>query len=126
MLKNMGMPNGMLALYTGMLYFPWVVKPLWSPFVDIIRSKRWWILSMQILMSIAMLILPFMLPHETGASLGDSSLFFITLAIFWVTAFASASNKRIPLPVKQAEGFFCIKKGVASATPFNMIYYSSS
>ena len=92
MFKNMGMPNGMLALYTGMLYFPWVIKPLWSPFVDITRSKRWWILSMQILMSAAMLLLPFMLPQETGASLGDSSLFFVTLALFWVTAFASATH----------------------------------
>ena len=111
MFKNMGMPNGMLALYTGMLYFPWVIKPLWSPFVDIIRSKRWWILSMQILMSAAMLLLPFVLPHETGTSLGDSSLFFITLAMFWVTAFASATHDiaadgfyMLALnPVKQAE-----------------------
>ena len=41
MFKNMGMPNGQLALYTSMLYLPWVIKPLWSPFVDIIKSKRW-------------------------------------------------------------------------------------
>lgn len=92
MFKNMGMPNGMLALYTGMLYFPWVIKPLWSPFVDIIRSKRWWILSMQILMSVAMLSLPFLLPQETGAELASSSLFFATLTLFWVTAFASATH----------------------------------
>ena len=67
MFKNMGMPNGMLALYTSLLYLPWVVKPLWSPFVDIMRSKRWWILSMQILMSAAMLLLPFLLPRGDGA-----------------------------------------------------------
>ena len=59
MFKNMGMPNGMLAFYTSLLYLPWVIKPLWSPFVDIIKTKRWWILAMQILMSAAMLLLPF-------------------------------------------------------------------
>lgn len=66
---------------------------------------------MQILMSAAMILLPFMLPHETGADLSSSSLFFVTLAIFWVTAFASATHDiaadgfyMLALnPVKQAE-----------------------
>ncbi len=92
MFKNMGMPNGMLALYTSLLYLPWVVKPLWSPFVDIMRSKRWWILSMQILMSAAMLLLPFMLPCGDGASFAGAPLFYVTLGLFWVTAFASATH----------------------------------
>ena len=92
MFKNMGMPNGMLALYTSLLYLPWVIKPLWSPFVDIIKSKRWWILSMQILMSAAMLLMPFLLPQTLGEELADSPMFFITLSLFWVTAFASATH----------------------------------
>ena len=92
MFKNMGMPNGMLALYTSLLYLPWVIKPLWSPFVDIIKSKRWWILSMQILMSAAMLLMPFLLPQSLGEELADSPLFFLTLVLFWVTAFASATH----------------------------------
>lgn len=92
MFKNMGMPNGMLALYTSLLYLPWVVKPLWSPFVDIIRSKRWWILSMQAIMSAAMLLLPFFLPHGDGADFASVPLFYVTLALFWITAFASATH----------------------------------
>lgn len=92
MFKNMGMPNGMLALYTSLLYLPWVVKPLWSPFVDIMRSKRWWILSMQILMSAAMLLLPFLLPRGDGAFFAGAPLFYVTLGLFWVTAFASATH----------------------------------
>ena len=92
MFKNMGMPNGMLALYTSLLYLPWTIKPLWSPFVDIIRSKRWWIVSMQILMSVAMLSLPFLIPQSTGAAMAETPLFYATLAIFWVTAFASATH----------------------------------
>ena len=92
MFKNMGMPNGQLALYTSMLYLPWVIKPLWSPFVDIIRTKRWWIITMQVLMSAAMLLLPFLLPTAGGEALASSPLFFVTLALFWVTAFASATH----------------------------------
>ena len=92
MFKNMGMPNGMLALYTSLLYLPWVIKPLWSPFVDIIRSKRWWIISMQVLMSAAMFMLPFFLPQATGEAIKDTPLFFVTLSLFWITAFASATH----------------------------------
>ena len=92
MFKNMGMPNGMLSLYTSLLYLPWVIKPLWSPFVDIIRSKRWWIITMQVLMSVAMLMLPFVLPEGDGAEFKDMPMFYTTLAAFWVTAFASATH----------------------------------
>ena len=92
MFKNMGMPNGILALYTSLLYLPWVIKPLWSPFVDILKSKRWWIVAMQILISAAMLLLPFLLPQATGDSIAQTPLFFATLSVFWITAFASATH----------------------------------
>lgn len=92
MFKNMGMPNGILALYTSLLYLPWVIKPLWSPFVDILKSKRWWIVAMQILMSAAMLLLPFLLPQATDDAIAQTPLFFATLSVFWITAFASATH----------------------------------
>lgn len=108
MFKNMGMPNGMLALYTSLLYLPWVIKPLWSPFVDILKSKRWWIVAMQILMSSAMLLLPFLLPDSTGEAIVRTPLFFITLALFWITAFASATHDIA------ADGFYML--GLDSGT----------
>ena len=108
MFKNMGMPNGMLALYTSLLYLPWVVKPLWSPFVDIIKSKRWWIVTMQILMTVAMLALPCLLPQTTGEAIVQTPLFFATLALFWVTAFASATHDIA------ADGFYML--GLDSGT----------
>ena len=108
MFKNMGMPNGMLALYTSLLYLPWVIKPLWSPFVDIIKSKRWWIFTMQILMTVAMLALPCLLPQTTGEAIVQTPLFFATLALFWVTAFASATHDIA------ADGFYML--GLDSGT----------
>ena len=49
MFKRLGMSNADIAFYTSGLYFPWVIKPLWSPLVDILKTKRWWIVVMQII-----------------------------------------------------------------------------
>ncbi|MDD2613174.1 MAG: MFS transporter, partial [Bacteroidales bacterium] len=46
--KRMGISNTDIALYTSWLYLPWVIKPFWSPFVDLLKTKRWWIITMQL------------------------------------------------------------------------------
>ena len=83
-------------MYTSLLYLPWVIKPLWSPFVDIIRTKRWWVMTMQIIMSVAFALTAFSLPHPSAdviAAEGTQvSLFVTTLVVFWITAFASATH----------------------------------
>lgn len=84
MYKNLGIDNEAIGVYTSLLYLPWVIKPLWSPFIDLYSTKRKWFLSMQLLISIAFVLVGFMLPLQ--------QFFFVTLAIFWVAAFASASN----------------------------------
>ena len=48
MYKRMGISNTEVALYTSWLNLPWVIKPLWSPFVDLLRTKRWWVTLMQL------------------------------------------------------------------------------
>lgn len=96
MFKRMGMSNGDLALYTSLLYLPWTIKPLWSPFVDILRSKRWWVLTMQFIMAASILGLALTLPHPSASQIasGDISIspFIVTIIIFYVTAFASATH----------------------------------
>ena len=49
MFKGMGISNTDIALYTSWLYLPWVVKPLWSPVVDILKTRRQWIYVVQLL-----------------------------------------------------------------------------
>ena len=93
MFKDMGMDNGTLALLTSLISIPWVVKPLWSPFVDIFRSKRWWILSMQLVMMATIAL--------TAASV-QLSTFSITLMLFIIAAFASATHDIA------ADGFYMI------------------
>ena len=96
MFNNMGMSKGDMAMYTSLLYLPWVIKPLWSPFVDIIKTKRWWIVAMQIIMAAAFALVAFTLPHPSpeviASGAADVSLFAITLVLFWITAFASATH----------------------------------
>lgn len=84
MYTNLGLSNTELALYTSWLYLPWVIKPLWSPIVDALRTKKWWILTMQILI---------------GGSLAGVALTLQTdwwlrgsLAFFWLMAFSSATH----------------------------------
>ena len=96
MFNNMGMSKGDMALYTSLLYLPWVIKPLWSPFVDIIKTKRWWIMAMQLLMSAAFVLVALTLPHPSPETIAEGgtvvSMFTMTLVIFWITAFASATH----------------------------------
>ena len=84
MYKRLGLSNTDITLYTSWLYLPWVIKPLWSPFIDIIKTKRWWIVTMQLLI---------------GASLGGVAFtipapYWLqgSLAFFWLMAFSSATH----------------------------------
>ncbi len=93
MFKDMGMDNGTLALLTSLISIPWVIKPLWSPFVDIFRTKRWWIVTMQLVMLAAIGLVAF------SARL---STFTLTLILFIIAAFASATHDIA------ADGFYMI------------------
>jgi PAT family beta-lactamase induction signal transducer AmpG len=84
MYKNLGIDNEDIGVYTSLLYLPWVIKPLWSPFIDLYSTKRKWFLAMQLAISVAFLIVGLVIPLN--------HFFIISLAIFWVAAFASASN----------------------------------
>ena len=96
MFTRMGVPNGEMALFTSLLYLPWVIKPLWSPFVDILRTKRWWIVTTQVLMSALFVLLTLSVPHPGATLIGSKtvpvSMFTLTLILFVITAFASATH----------------------------------
>ena len=84
MYKQLGLGNAEVAYYTGWFYLPWLIKPLWSPFVDLLKTKRWWIVTMQLLMGVGMAGIAFTLPM--------ASYLQWTLAIFWLLAFSSATH----------------------------------
>ena len=82
--KRLGLSNTDITLYTSWLYLPWVIKPLWSPFVDMLRTKRWWILAMQILIAAALAGVAFTIPGPWWLQ--------GSLAFFWLLAFSSATH----------------------------------
>ena len=84
MYKRLGISNADLAFYTGWLSLPWVIKPLWSPFIDLIKTKRWWITTMQLLIGAGLAGIAFTVP--------TSYFFQLTLAVFWLLAFSSATH----------------------------------
>ncbi len=84
MYKRLGISNTDIALYTSWLYLPWVLKPLWSPVVDITRTKRFWVVAMQFLVSFGLALVAF--------SVQGSAFFQWSLFLFWIMAFASATH----------------------------------
>ena len=84
MYKRLDISNTDIALYTSWLYLPWVIKPIWSPIVDNLRTKRFWIISMQLLVGVSLACVAFTLPM--------SNFFQSSLAFLWLMAFSSATH----------------------------------
>ena len=82
--KNLGISNEDIALYTSQMYLPWVLKPLWSPLLEPFKTKRWWVIAMQFLMMASIGAIAFCLPLD--------GFFRLSLAFFWITGFASATQ----------------------------------
>ncbi len=84
MYKRLGISNTDIALYTSWLYLPWVIKPLWSPLVDITHTKRLWVVTMQFLVSVGLALVALAVPIH--------HFFVVTLVLFGLMALASATH----------------------------------
>ena len=84
MYKRLGISNTSIALYTSWLYLPWILKPLWSPFVDLLKTKRFWIIATQLLIGGSLAGVAWTIPGP--------DFFRASLAIFWLMAFSSATH----------------------------------
>ena len=116
MFTKMGVPNGDMAFFTTLLYFPWFLKGIWSPLVDVVKTKRWWIVTMQALLTALMILLTLTLPTPTSQmiSLGNTpiSLFTLTLILFIIAAFASATHDIA------ADGYYMLAHSPSSQARF--------
>ena len=116
MFAKMGVPNDQLAFFTTLLYFPWFLKGIWSPIVDVVKTKRWWIVGMQILLTVLCIALTISLPRPDAAMIAakDTSvgLFWLTLVLFIIAAFASATHDIA------ADGFYMLAHSPGSQAKF--------
>ncbi len=94
MYKNLGLSNSDIALYTSWLYIPWIIKPFWSPLVDLFKSKRSWVIITQLFIGAGLASVALTIPTE--------NFFQYTLAFFWIIAFGSATHDIA------ADGFYMI------------------
>jgi PAT family beta-lactamase induction signal transducer AmpG len=127
MFNQMGVPNGKMSFFTTLLYFPWALKFLWAPFVDLIKTKRWWFLTMQFLMLglavLTILAIPQPDPATIAAMGTEVKLFTGVLIAFIIMAFASATHDIA------ADGFYmlALKPGVqAEMIGWRSVFYRLS
>ena len=104
MYMQLGLTDAEVGLYTGWLALPWVIKPLWSPFIDLLKTKRWWVLTMQALIGAALAGIAFSLP--------TSFWFQATMCFFFLIAFCSATHDI------SADGFYMIELDEHNQTKF--------
>ncbi len=107
MYKMLGISNTDIALYTSLLYLPWTIKPLWSPIIDNLKTKRWWILIMQFILGILFACIALTIP--------TTYFFRITIAFLWLMAFTSATHDIA------ADGFYMIGLTEGDQALFNGI-----
>ena len=116
MFTKMGVPNGDMSFFTTLLYFPWFLKGLWGPIVDVVKTKRWWIVGMQVLMTALMVILTITLPKPDVATIASGatpiSMFTLTLVLFIIAAFASATHDIA------ADGYYMLAHSPSSQAAF--------
>lgn len=94
MYKRLGVENSEIAFYTGWLFIPWIIKPLWSPLVDILKTKRKWITFLQIGIALSLGGIALTIPAP--------DFFQLTLMFFWVLAFVAATHETA------ADGFYIL------------------
>ncbi len=107
MYKMLGISNTDIALYTSLLYLPWVLKPLWSPIVDNLKTKRWWVLIMQFVLGILFACIALTIP--------TTNFFKLSIAFLWLMAFTSATHDI------SADGFYMIGLDEGDQALFNGI-----
>jgi PAT family beta-lactamase induction signal transducer AmpG len=102
--KRLGLSNAEIAFYTSWLYLPWVIKPLWSPFVDLFRTKRFWIIAMQLAIGASFACVALTLPADNFVR--------YSLAMFWIMAFSSATHDIA------ADGFYMLGLDIPQQAAF--------
>jgi len=107
MYQQLGLSNELITFYTSWFYLPWVLKPFWSPFVELLKTKRWWIISMELLLGASFAAMAFSIP----------TTFWLqsTICLFWIIAFSSATHDIA------ADGFYMLGLSEHDQALFNGI-----
>ena len=84
MFKNMGVDNATIARWTGLLGLAWALKPLWSPLIELVASKKRVVVLAQFTGAVGLAAL--------ALALQAPSWFALSIAVLFVLAYASATH----------------------------------
>jgi PAT family beta-lactamase induction signal transducer AmpG len=84
MYKGMGVSDTQIAFWTSLIMLPWTLKPLWSPFLEMYRTKKFFVVLTQVLSGAMFALVAFALnlPH----------FFAVTIAMLAVIALSGATH----------------------------------
>src|SRR6202000_502332 len=82
--KDFGISNTTITALASWLGLPWILKPLWSPVVDILKTRRLWIWSMQLAFGMGLAAVALILPA--------AHFLEWTFMFFLLVAFSSATH----------------------------------
>ena len=84
MFKDLGISDAQIAFWTSLIMWPWTIKFLWSPFIEVFRTKKFFVVLTQILSGV--------LFGAAAVALHLPSFFAVTIAVFAVVAFSGATH----------------------------------
>lgn len=84
MYKNMDISDTQITLWTGLLILPWTLKPLWSPVLEMFKSKKYFVVGSQFITAITFALIALSLPLN--------GFFTYSIALLGVVAFSGATN----------------------------------
>ena len=84
MFKDLGIQDAQIAFWTSLIMWPWTIKFLWSPFLELFRTKKFFVVATQLLSGVMFGV--------AALSLHLPSFFAVTIAVFAVVAFSGATH----------------------------------
>ncbi|HSK12168.1 MAG TPA: hypothetical protein VK907_03080, partial [Phnomibacter sp.] len=82
--KSMGFSDAQIAFWTGIIILPWSFKPLWGPFMELYKTKRFYIYTSQMVCGLLFAL--------SVLSLYAPSFFYLSVVLFLLTAFFGATQ----------------------------------
>ena len=84
MYKNMGISDSQIAFWTSLIMLPWTIKPLWGPFLEMFKTKKFFVYSTQIFTGCVFGLI--------ALTLHLNHFFAFSIALFAIIAFSGATH----------------------------------
>jgi PAT family beta-lactamase induction signal transducer AmpG len=84
MFSEMGISDARAAFWTSLIVLPWTLKPLWSPFLELFRTKKYFVVTTQLVTGLSFV--------QVALSLPLPCFFTYAIALMGLIAFSGATH----------------------------------